>query len=465
MNSRKFSEAMSELGDKYIEEALHYKKKSKKSLWLKLGAIAACLAVATAIGNIFVPFHDGLSVSVFACGTDEEITNAGVIMSSGTISDTGEMKGLPLMFYLSGKDIASVRFSCKNEQLNFMDWTEKRDEYGNAQNFTVAYGEDESEYYYLTIDWVPNTLIRELTDHKDSKIATLPEEMRHDIIVMEITFANGKTATKEITISLLDDGTFLAASGDCEIDETYAFVNRPDSQAIPREILYRQGAIADVAPMVYVNDTLYKQSTSQTSYDERKEDFVYLGMIESDVTHLQGAGSGDTSDGVPRENFQANHPIVGAGVYQYGGDVVVEIAGKYWLYEAVDNGNSEEQTGLSEEEKMLLDPSYGTGVDGNSDENPDEHTSPSDDQISQGKIPGQGTDVEETQLVSRLEEIARAYYAETVFEVVSMELKSQNLEEAVFSVCVSKGGVVQEPDRTITLQQSNGAWEVVNEGY
>ena len=52
--------------------------------------------------------------------------------------------------------------------------------------------------------------------NKDSKIATLPEEMRNDIIVMEITFENGKTATKAITISLLDDGTFFASFGSTE---------------------------------------------------------------------------------------------------------------------------------------------------------------------------------------------------------------------------------------------------------
>ena len=49
--------------------------------------------------------------------------------------------------------------------------------YGNAQNFTVAYGEDESEYYYLTISWVPNAIIRELTDNEDSTIAALPEDV------------------------------------------------------------------------------------------------------------------------------------------------------------------------------------------------------------------------------------------------------------------------------------------------
>ena len=175
MNSKKFSEAMSELGSKYVDEAIHYKKKkNKKPFWIKLGAVAACLAIVIAVGGILAPFSGGMIVSACAYGTDEEITTAGAVMNSGTISDSGEMKGQPLMFYLSGKDIATVRFSCKNQQINFLDWTEKRDEYGNAQNFTVAYGEDESEYYYLTISWVPNAIIRELTDNEDSTIAALP---------------------------------------------------------------------------------------------------------------------------------------------------------------------------------------------------------------------------------------------------------------------------------------------------
>lgn len=242
MNSKKFSQAMSELDHRYVDEAAGYKK-ARKSVWVKTGAIAACLAAVVVIAGIFVPFHGGMEVSAHARGTDEEIPAAGAVMHSGTISDTGKMRGQPLMFYLSGQDIASVRFSCKNQQINFMDWTEKREEYGNAQNFTVVYGEDESEYYYLTINWVPNTLIRELTDHKDSRITTLPEEMRHDVIVMEITFENGETATKAIIVSLLDDGTFFACFDDYEISEEDTFVNRPDSEAIPREILYRQGDV------------------------------------------------------------------------------------------------------------------------------------------------------------------------------------------------------------------------------
>ena len=43
MNTKKFSDAMSELDTKYIDEALNYKKKVKKPVWVKWGAVAACL--------------------------------------------------------------------------------------------------------------------------------------------------------------------------------------------------------------------------------------------------------------------------------------------------------------------------------------------------------------------------------------------------------------------------------------
>lgn len=143
--------------------------------------------------------------------------------------------------------------------------------------------------------------------------------------------------------------------------------------------------IADAPPMVYVNDTLYKQSTSQTSFNELKGDFIYLGVIKSDVTNFQGTNdAGNYTDGIPKENFQANHSIVNAEVYQYGDDIVVKVDGKYWLYETVNDNNLDKQNGLSEEEKMQLDPSYGTGIDGNPDGySPLPNNQTSDEEVSE----------------------------------------------------------------------------------
>lgn len=45
MNGKKFSDAMSELDEKYIHEAIQYQKKGKKSVWVR-PVIAACLCIA-----------------------------------------------------------------------------------------------------------------------------------------------------------------------------------------------------------------------------------------------------------------------------------------------------------------------------------------------------------------------------------------------------------------------------------
>lgn len=51
MNTEKFSEAMNEIGSRYIEESIEYKrKKSKAPVWAKWGAVAACLAVVAILG-------------------------------------------------------------------------------------------------------------------------------------------------------------------------------------------------------------------------------------------------------------------------------------------------------------------------------------------------------------------------------------------------------------------------------
>lgn len=138
MKTEKLLTAIGQIDDNLIFSASNDKKVPKRNIWKILAACAACLCLVIGAIRIFSPLGT-MAVTAHAYGTEEEITAAGAIMSMGTISDTGEMTGHPLMFFLSGKDIATVRFSCKNQLINFMDWTEKRDEYGNGQNFTVPY--------------------------------------------------------------------------------------------------------------------------------------------------------------------------------------------------------------------------------------------------------------------------------------------------------------------------------------
>ena len=85
MNSRKFSEAMSELGDKYVDEAVNYKKKVKKSACVKWGAMAACLAAVIAI-SMFIPWRTTTNLNIY-CLSERNIIEAKSVEVSNTPKD------------------------------------------------------------------------------------------------------------------------------------------------------------------------------------------------------------------------------------------------------------------------------------------------------------------------------------------------------------------------------------------
>lgn len=63
---------------------------------------------------------------------------------------------------------------------------------------------------------------------------------------------------------------------------------------------------------------------------------------------------------------------------------------------------------------------------------------------------------------------AMDYYLGTAFEVQTLteiSLPAGWEGEVAFRVTCSKGGMKQDPDRTISLERKDGAWTVVSEGY
>lgn len=52
MNAKKFSDAMSELDTKYVDEALNYKKKAKKPILGKVGDYCSLLVLDDTIDRI-----------------------------------------------------------------------------------------------------------------------------------------------------------------------------------------------------------------------------------------------------------------------------------------------------------------------------------------------------------------------------------------------------------------------------
>ena len=63
MNTKKFSEAMGELDIKYVEKSMNYQAKKNKKGWLKLGAMAASLAVAIAAFSVLSQFLNQQSIA------------------------------------------------------------------------------------------------------------------------------------------------------------------------------------------------------------------------------------------------------------------------------------------------------------------------------------------------------------------------------------------------------------------
>ena len=86
MNVKKFSDAMSELDTKYVDEALNYKKKAKKPRCMKWGALAACLclvAVTAITAASLWKSQEGTNI-----GGDEQSSAPNVVIAPGFLTLT-----------------------------------------------------------------------------------------------------------------------------------------------------------------------------------------------------------------------------------------------------------------------------------------------------------------------------------------------------------------------------------------
>lgn len=433
MKEERILNVLGQVDDKYIMEADLAKRVPKRKDFRKWGSLAACLALIVAVCFSMVSQNGSMVVSAYAYGTDEEITATGAITSTGTISDNGEITGHPLMFFLTGENISTVRYSCKNQNINFVDLTEKRDEFGNAKNFTIDYGENANEYHFLLIDWVPTATVRKLANNENSSIATLPDELRQDVIVMEITFANGKTLTKAITISLQEDGTFYVSFDDYEITAKDTFVDRPDSETIPREVLYENEAEVSV---VFRNKELNEVLPVALWYNFDGIDNIFVRWTgATPVTVRMYYTPMGTETIEQKQLMQTKAPLDGEN------EIVFPIRemdkdGLYGHLEIeLDYGNKKV---ISETFNVLYDPN----------------------------MPEDSDEPEPEDNISLVFELARAYYEEKGFTVEQLAIEdmtgtiSEEMD-AVVSAQLSKDG--EESTEELKLQLRNGVWKVVAE--
>ena len=274
MNTKKFSDAMSELDTKYVDEALSYKKKDKMPIWVKWGALAACLC---------------------------------------------------LMMPLTAFAIDIIQYNAAVDYLNSLGIAvEDLSDYSHKEIKEAVKTIDAGESSPLTEEI--RSLIPEYKEPIDTPTQVTAEQIK------QLT----PTMTRTDILSLLGNtqdigsGIYIYLY---EVDQQYLlripFASDEAQLGVTGEDLLKAlvPICGDIVPMVYVNDTLYRIVDPQPNFADEKSSFNLLGKIESTVS----------SSEEPKENFQANDDIVGAAVYQYGDSIVVEIEGKYWLYENYQN--------------------------------------------------------------------------------------------------------------------------------
>jgi hypothetical protein len=236
MRRDELSQIIGNIDMRFVDEALVYKGVEDKKHFYK-SVIGKYIIVASILICFFIGFRllnrsYETAITVYAYGTNEQITSVESVLSTGKVNPDGSMTGAPLRFYLQGENIKTVRYSVKNQWIYFMDWTEERDNYGDSKNFTIPYGTNTEEYYYLVVNWDPNGLWGAIDEQ--NKIADLPQELREDVIVLEIIYENGNTQTKAIRINLQEDGTFRASFADYTVTDKDIFIFTPDNNPLPR---------------------------------------------------------------------------------------------------------------------------------------------------------------------------------------------------------------------------------------
>jgi hypothetical protein len=273
MTNEKLYEVLGDINEKYVSEARVYQK-AKKPIWVKWGAIVACLC---------------------------------------------------LMIPLTAFAIDIIQYNAAVDYLNSLGIVvEDLSDYSHKEIKEAVKTIDAGESSPLTEEIL--SLIPENKEPLDTPTQVTSEQIK------KLT----PTMTRKDVLSLLGDtqdigsGIYIYLY---EVDQQYLlripFASDEAQLGVTGEDLLKAlvPISGDIAPMVYVNDTLYQIVDPQPNIADEKSAFNLLGKIESKVSSLQE----------PKENFQANDDIVGAAVYQYGDNIVVEIEGKYWLYENYHN--------------------------------------------------------------------------------------------------------------------------------
>ena len=109
MNAKDFSNAIGEVGEKYVTEAITYQHKRKRHSWIKWIAAAACVCLV--LSGIFPLFHNQPGVSPF-------VLTAYAVESDNSISAAIMQEGasVPISLFETDSGIKGFVFSYDNTE-------------------------------------------------------------------------------------------------------------------------------------------------------------------------------------------------------------------------------------------------------------------------------------------------------------------------------------------------------------
>ena len=129
---------MGEVNDSYVEEAAEYRKSRKAPLWLRWGAVAACLCVAAVSGAVLLRGNEGLTPDP----APVEVTNP--IIAVETVEEMEEYLDFPVP--VLDKETAALSVPVVQGypvmgQVEYADGSLYRVQYGNEDVSGIYGGE------------------------------------------------------------------------------------------------------------------------------------------------------------------------------------------------------------------------------------------------------------------------------------------------------------------------------------
>ena len=205
MNVKKFSDAMSELDTKYVDEALNYKKKAKRPGWIKWGAMVACLCLMIAgisINQILRVFPDH-GAGIAPGGTHPDAVDP-IIASLAVYPATEKIEDVADATYENISEADAYEFDTLGEYLPIS--LPDGYHFGKANLYETTM-KDGTEYDLLRVQYTTGN--DEVQGNTEEEIAADPNALGKSFVVFVMNYepATEKTiyAPADITGNLLEE--------------------------------------------------------------------------------------------------------------------------------------------------------------------------------------------------------------------------------------------------------------------